>query len=69
MGKIHFGYLITVCTQAEDKCPSAFPGISRRLFWNFEDPSSFVGSKEEKLNKFREIRDQIRLKIKRWLLE
>jgi len=24
MGKMHFGYLITVCAQAEEKCPSTF---------------------------------------------
>jgi arsenate reductase (thioredoxin) len=67
MGKTHFGYLITVCAQAEDRCPSTFPGMGKRLFWDFEDPDSFAGSEEEKLSKFREIRDQIRHKIEQWL--
>jgi arsenate reductase (thioredoxin) len=67
MGKTHFGYLITVCAQAEDRCPSTFPGMGKRLFWDFEDPDSFASSEEEKLSKFREIRDQIRHKIEQWL--
>ncbi len=67
MGRKHFGYLITVCTQAEERCPSTFPGIGKRLFWDIKDPDSLVGSEEEKLSKFREIRDQIRHKIEQWL--
>ena len=69
MGKMHFGYLITVCAQAEEKCPSTFPDISNRLFWDFENPDSFVGSEEAKLEKFREIRGQIEQKITKWLAE
>jgi len=67
MGKLNFGYLITVCSDAEDKCPAAFPGISHRLHWSFEDPAAFVGSDEEKLQKFRDVRDQIDRKITDWL--
>jgi arsenate reductase (thioredoxin) len=69
MGKINFGYLITVCSDAEDKCPATFPGVSHRLHWSFEDPAAFVGSDEEKLQKFRDIRDQIDQQIKNWLAE
>jgi arsenate reductase len=69
MGKLNFGYLITVCSDAEEKCPSTFPGISHRLHWSFEDPATFVGSDEEKLQKFRNLRDQIDQQILRWLAE
>jgi arsenate reductase len=31
MGKVHFGYMITVCADAEEKCPSVFPGMGQRL--------------------------------------
>ncbi|MGB9595796.1 MAG: arsenate reductase ArsC, partial [Candidatus Poribacteria bacterium] len=68
MGKMHIGYLITVCSNAEEKCPF-FPGIAKRLHWPFEDPASFEGSEEEKLAKFREVRDKIEKKIKSWLEE
>jgi arsenate reductase len=67
MGKVHFGYLITVCDEAEEKCPTTFPGVGRRIHWSFEDPSAFTGSEEKKLEKFREVRDQIEQHIKTWL--
>jgi arsenate reductase len=66
LGHAHFGYVITLCAQAEDRCP-LFPGASVRLSWPFEDPAAFQGTEEQKLNKFREIRDQIRLRIESWL--
>jgi arsenate reductase len=67
MGKVHFGYLITVCSDAERQCPATFPDISHRLHWAFDDPAALVGTEEEKLQKFREIRDQINQWIKMWL--
>lgn len=67
MGKVHFGYLITVCSDADKKCPSVFPGMGQRLHWDLEDPSKFKGTEEESLHKFREIRDQIRLKVQSWI--
>ena len=69
MGKVHFGYLITVCNEAEAGCPTTFPGIGQRLYWSFEDPSALKGADDEKLAKFREVRDQIEQRIKAWLAE
>ena len=69
MGKVHFGYMITVCGDAEEKCPAVFPGMGQRLHWPFEDPAAFEGSKEETMAKFREVRDQIEQRIKDWLAE
>jgi arsenate reductase len=68
MGKVHFGYLITVCSNAEENCP-IFPGMGVRLHWPFEDPAAFVGSEEETLQKFREVRDQIDARVRQWLKE
>jgi len=68
LGKVHFGYLITVCGRAEQSCP-IFPGMGVRLHWPFEDPAAFQGSEEEKLAKFREVRDQIEARVKAWLKE
>ena len=65
-GKVHFGYLITVCSKAEDKCP-IFPGMGIRLHWPFEDPAAFEGSEDEKLDKFREVRDLIDQQVQNWL--
>jgi arsenate reductase len=69
MGKMHFAYVITLCGKAEETCPTTFPGIAQRLHWLFEDPAAFTGSEDEKLAKFREVRDQIEQHIKTWLAE
>jgi arsenate reductase len=69
MGRIHFGYLITMCAEAEESCPTTFPGTGQRLRWSFEDPSAFTRRDDEKLAKFREVRDQIEQRIKTWLIE
>ncbi len=67
MGRVHFGYLITVCSEADEKCPTTFPGMGQRLRWDFEDPAGLVGTEDAKLNKFREIRDRIRNKVHEWV--
>lgn len=66
MGKVHFAYLITVCSRAEEKCP-LFPGMGARLHWPFDDPAAAVGSDEEKLAKFRQVRDEIKGKVVEWV--
>jgi arsenate reductase len=43
--------------------------MGQRLFWPFDDPAAFEGTDEEKLLKFREVRDQIEQRIKDWLAE
>ena len=68
LGTTHFRYVITLCDHAESRCP-IFPGASIRLHWPFEDPAVFQGTEEQKLNKFREIRDQIRARIESWSRE
>jgi len=67
--KKRFNYLITLCSNAEKLCPGVFPGIGEKLHWPFEDPTAFIGSESETLERFREIRDQIEKRIKSWLEE
>ena len=63
-----FHFLITVCSEAEaEGCPM-FPGPTTRLHWPFEDPSKFTGSREERLERTRRVRDQVRAKIN-WFCE
>jgi arsenate reductase len=69
MGQLHFGYLITVCANAEERCPTTFPGVGQRLHWAFDDPAAVEGTDEDKLAKFREVRDQIDRRIQEWLAE
>jgi arsenate reductase len=68
LGHVSFGYIITVCSNAEARCP-IFPGISYRFYWPFDDPAATVGTDAEILAKFREVRDQIDQRIRDWLIE
>jgi arsenate reductase len=68
VGRLHFGYVITVCSRADDK-RLVFPDISRRLRWIFDDPAVVGGTDEDKLLKFRQVRDQIGQRIRSWLIE
>ncbi len=67
LGKKQFRYLIIVCAAAEQTCPRQFPGVRYRFFWPFEDPAAATGSEEEKLAKFREVRDKIEQRLLYWL--
>jgi arsenate reductase (thioredoxin) len=69
LGKQLIQILVTVCDHAEKNCPTTWPGINQKLHWSFEDPAAAEGSEEEKLQKFREVRDQLDQKIQSWLIE
>ena len=69
MGKTMFAYLITVCGHADANCPAVFPGVGKRMHWEFDDPAAFEGTDEERLNVFRRVRDEIREQILVWLRE
>ena len=61
-----FSYVITVCDESEaESCP-IFPGVTRRLHWSFADPAALTGSREERLEGTRQIRDQVRARIEMW---
>jgi arsenate reductase len=69
LGRLHFGYVIIVCADADAKCPTVFPGMGQRLRWPFEDPAAETGPDEVRLAKFRQVRDQIDQRILAWLAE
>ena len=69
LGKVHFQYLITVCDDADKNCPTIWPGVNQRMHWSFEDPAKFEGSDEQKLAKFRQVRDLIDVRVKAWLAD
>ena len=69
LGKLSFQYLVTVCDDADQNCPTGLPGINERIHWSFEDPARFEGTDEEKLARFREVRDLIEQRIKVWIAE
>ena len=59
-------YLITVCDDANERCPWV-PGSVKRLHWSFPDPSRAPGSEEERLAVFRRVREQIQERLTDWL--
>ncbi len=67
LAKVHFRYLITVCDDAEKNCPVVWLGVNQHLHWSLEDPAAFEGTEDEKLAKFRQVRDQIEARIREWL--
>ena len=48
--------VVTLC--AEEVCP-AFLGFARRLHWALPDPAVATGSEDERLQNFRQVRDDI----------
>jgi len=68
MGKMGFNYLIIVCARAEERCPKTFPGVGATFSWVFEDPRRDEEIPyDSMLERFREVRDEIELKISDWL--
>ncbi|MCB9756868.1 MAG: arsenate reductase ArsC [Candidatus Omnitrophica bacterium] len=61
-----YDYVITVCDEASaQRCP-VFPG-GIKLHWGFTDPSKFTGTAEEKLQKVRAVKLEIKNKVFSWL--
>lgn len=61
-----FQFVITVCDAASgERCP-IFPGVTKRLSWSFNDPSSFTGAFEEKLAQTRLVRDSIESEVEKF---
>lgn len=62
----HVDYVITVCDQARDACP-VFPGGRRSLHWSIPDPALAQGSDEERMQVFRQVRDELKGRIEELL--
>ncbi len=62
-----YRYVVTVCSrEAEERCP-IFPGALVRYNWPFDDPSAFTGTREEILEQTRQVRDEIRERIREFV--
>jgi len=62
-----FQYVVAVCdADSAEKCP-IFPGVTKRLHWPFHDPLKVTGTQDQKLQKVRQIRDEIAAKVQEWL--
>lgn len=56
--------IVTLCGDARDKCPR-IPAEQQKLHWDLADPAKAEGSEEEILMAFREVRDQIEVRVKK----
>lgn len=51
--------IITLCGDARDKCPM-IPAQTKSIHWSLLDPAQATGTFEERLEGFRNIRDEIK---------
>lgn len=61
---VEFDVVVTVCDHAKETCP-LLPAAKRHVHMSFPDPSSFEGTKAERIAFSRSVRDKIRA----WILE
>jgi arsenate reductase len=52
--------VVTLC--AEEVCP-VFLGKAHRVHWGLRDPAAVTGTEEERLQSFREIREELRRRL------
>ena len=68
-GQIDRGAVDTVVTLcAEELCP-VYLGSARRRHWPLSDPAGHDESEEASLRRFRAVRDELRERIRRFLIE
>ena len=61
-----FDFVITVCDQAQQSCPT-FPDSPCLLHWSIPDPAKTDGTTEERQAVFRLVRDQIRGRVEEFV--
>ena len=63
-----YDLVITLCGDAEERCPAMPAGVSR-THWPLPDPARAKGSPEEVMEAFRRVRDEIGDLVKRLFSE
>jgi arsenate reductase len=61
-----FNYVITLCGDANEKCPLFFGGVER-VHMGFDDPSRVTGSEGGIMAEFRRVRDEIKDRMTEFL--
>jgi len=64
----NFEYVITVCGDAKETCPTFLGNVKNNIHIGFDDPANAVGSEEEIYSEFRRIRDEIRKEFSKFYL-
>jgi arsenate reductase len=57
-----FDYVITLCDELEERCP-IFPGKATHIHLGFRDPVTSPGVGEDRLNRFRRTRDEMKTRL------
>ena len=57
-----FAYVITVCDNANERCP-VFPGAVKRIHWSIEDPAAAEGDDDAQLEVFRRVRKELERRL------
>ena len=61
-----FSWLVTVCDQARESCPT-LPGVQRQAHWSIDDPSGVDGGEVERLAAFRVARDDLAGRVRAFI--
>ncbi len=64
---VNFDFVITVCDSANERCPF-FPSNTQRFHYNFPDPAKAMGTEDEIMEQFRNIREQIKLYSREFII-
>ncbi|WP_424768944.1 arsenate reductase (thioredoxin) [Paenibacillus sp. sgz302251] len=62
-------YVITLCGHADEHCPVISNPNVVKWHWGFEDPAKAIGSEEEIMDQFRNVRDAIKARIAKFVEE
>lgn len=63
-------YVIDLCSETRQACPSTWPELKMRLQWMIDDPETQeVETLNQKVQVFRRCRDSLMARIKSWLKE
>lgn len=65
LGKTVFAHVVTVCADAEEKCPVIFLNMGTHEHWPFDDPAK--ADDAHRLDLTRKVRDQIADRLRQWL--
>ncbi len=60
--------LITLCGDARENCPFVPTRVEKR-HWALEDPARVEGTEQEVMEKFREVRDRVKLEVEQLIAE
>ncbi|MBI5965660.1 MAG: arsenate reductase ArsC [Chloroflexi bacterium] len=67
LGRVNFGYVITVCADAEENCPAVFLNMGEHEHWPFDDPAKI--DEGQRIESTRQVRDQIEQRLRLWLIQ